>query len=215
MQGYSRGRKECKPCEDVQAKLSLLTVVAAILLPLALLYLTNPSAGSLGPRLRAVVERISAAQILKQGGTLCKILLGWYQSLVVLGMMPQLQLPTDLEQLLTWLQDNFSWAALIDAIDIVPLECLLPGVPVNFYMKLVVTMVLPLLLFQLLLMLGMVAACLSGLRQTQVSLATPQLYRLGFWLLMLIYPQVSSIVSSAIVGRAAHAHLPAGKLHSE
>ena len=194
--GHYRGRTRCKLCEDSGGKLALLGVAAGVFLPLAVFYLAAPSTSSFGPRMQRLVDRIAAAQMLKQGGTLLKILLGWYQSLVVLGMYTQLQLPPDLLALVAWLQESLSWLLQLDAFEIVPLECLLPGTPVNFYLKLVVTMILPFAAFQVLLVLAMVAASCRGVSDTREAFSTPQLYRLGFWLLLLLYPQINRTMFS-------------------
>ena len=83
-----------------------------------------------------------SAELARQGGTLCKILLGWYQSLVVLTYFPQLQLPADLQDLLTWLEDAFGGILNLNVFEMVPLECLLPSASVSFFLKLSVSMLL-------------------------------------------------------------------------
>ena len=101
---------------------------AGVLALLAVIYLVAGTVdlhSSRFTRVHALASRLAASQLFHQVGTLCKILLGWYQSLVVLNFFPQLLLPADLEAVVVWIEEVgvMSAVSVANAVDAECSEC--------------------------------------------------------------------------------------------
>ena len=82
--GFYRGAKRCGVCEGMVQKGIAMGATASVLALMALVYLVAGSVNlhsSRFPRVHALASRLAAGQVFHQLGTLCKILLGWYQAI--------------------------------------------------------------------------------------------------------------------------------------
>ena len=200
--GYYRSSTSCKECSEMGA-IALLRVVITLGVVgfLFALYLCgdalSKSQRRYCPSLISWCARLFSGQLGTRITTLMKIMIGWHQSLMVITMFPQLSLPEELAEALRSLQEALAVINL-DIFSLVPLECISTTTRVNFGAKLVGVIVMPLALLQGLLILAVISAvCMR--RPLRSIWFSPRLSRLGFWLLLLLYPLISRTMFATFI----------------
>jgi hypothetical protein len=99
----------------------------------------------------------------------------------------------------------------LDIFALLPLECFSSTTRVKFDTKLVVMLLMPVVLTIVLLLLAMIGALFTR-RQLSSMMFSPRLARLGFWLVLLLYPVFSRTMFATFVlvdveGRCLHPRL--------
>jgi hypothetical protein len=188
---FYRTATRCMRCDGTAWTLTKAIASVGLLCALVVLCLAGPVRKYSHSFLALVPARLAS-----RSGTLLKISIGWVQSFMVVTLLPQLQLPSDLAWAFNWFQSVLT-AVSFDVFELVPLECVLSDV--SFYTKLLATMFLPLALCQLLLLLASATATFIWRQPVGAILASPRFCQLCFWLLLVSYPSISRTIFSTFI----------------
>ena len=188
--GFAKGAHMCRPCSDTAVKATL--KAAATLSVVGIFFGAFLTGKALGgsqrrrfPALISFCSRVFCSHTGQRVNTLVKIMIGWFQALVVVTLFPQLELPEGLHKALRSIQNTLALVN-VDIFALAPLECLFPHARITFATKLAATMILPLVIAQGLLLFGAVSSLVTK-ETLRAALSSRRLFQLSFWCVLLVY----------------------------